>query len=124
MTEAQLHAHLVQQFPGQIGQLYDVSPEEQHIRIAPQALHSVCDHLLHTPQLHFDFLRQISLTPGSDRWTALYYLYSFEHGHAIVLRVDVPRNIEQFNSVEDLWPAADQLEHEAELRLGVRFAAA
>lgn len=121
-SEAQIHKMLIDRFPGQIGQLTQLGPEESHVRIKPEALHPVCEFLLRTRELHFDFLRHILLLPGADRITMVYYLFSFEHGHQIAIRIDLPKNTQQMLSVADLWGGADQLEAEIHERLGVSFA--
>lgn len=64
------------------------------------------------------------IMPTADRLIIVYYLYSFEHGHQIALRMDVPKTTQELISVKDLWRGADQLEDKSKIRLGVEFKAA
>ena len=55
------------------------------------------------------------------RFEVAYHLYSLAHGHRLRVRVGVPAEPCEVDSVTSLWPAANWMEREAWDLYGIRF---
>lgn len=75
------------------------------------------------PDLRFDFLRSVTGVdyPETQKLASVYHLYSYEHGHAHVVKFLCDRESPEVASVEDLWPTANWFERESYDLLGIVY---
>jgi NADH-quinone oxidoreductase subunit C len=77
------------------------------------------------PELLFDNLMCLSAVdyPKQDppRLEVVYNLLSYEHGHAFVLKVHLPRKTPEVETVEAVWRIANWHEREAYDLFGITF---
>lgn len=95
---------------------------DSYALIPAASLLSVASFLKEDAALSFDFLRLLTAVDWrGERFGVVYHLYSYTHGHGIVLHVDLPKDDPRIASVVSLWPTADWLEREAFDMMGVVF---
>jgi len=122
MTPQQIARVLQDRFPGQITAAL---PDDKHPRVHCDAAHfrAIAEFVHGDEHLTLDWLANHS---GIDyvadgKMCCVYDLWSFEHRHAIAIKVYTPRENPSIPSVADLWPAADWHEREAFDLLGIDF---
>lgn len=94
------------------------------IRVSPGDLHAVCQELHQNPATYFDMLSCITaIDNGPDAGTmeVVYNLYSIPFDFAVTLKVEVPRNAPEVESVADIWRTANWHEREAWDLVGISF---
>ncbi len=121
MTTEEIHARLKARFGDAIAEWRAVEHGDPYIQAASAGLHEIAGFLRDEDDLRFDFLRLISGVDRGERFSSAYHLYSYEHGHAVTLRVDVERADPRVPSVADLWPAAEWHEREAYDMMGIVY---
>ncbi len=90
--------------------------------IAADRLRELCQWLKDEPALAFDFLMCLSAIDWPDRIEVVYHLFSHRHRHRLVLKIRLPREHAEVDSVAEIWGAANWHEREAYDLFGVRFA--
>ena len=122
MDAAAIHQRLKARFEAGVGDC-ELHAKDAWIRIEPSAIAAVCRFLHDDPDLRFDALSNQSGVDYKAQGTIqiVYHLYSYEHRHWIVLKVDVPRDTPSLPSVESVWKAANWHEREIFDLLGVTF---
>jgi NADH-quinone oxidoreductase subunit C len=92
--------------------------------VHPEAIVEVCRYLRDDPELKFEILSDLTAIdlPKQEMIQLLYHLYSYTHKHAIVLKVNLPRDNPQVATVENIWKAANWFEREVFDLFGVIFA--
>jgi len=121
MTQQEIHARLRERFGDAIRDWQAPETGDACIRAAPEALHEVCAALRDEQDLRFDFLRLISSVDRTECLSSVYHLYSYDHNHEAVLRVDLDRGNPRVASVTDLWPSAEWHEREAFDMMGILY---
>jgi len=94
------------------------------VRVHPADLKKVCFGLRENPSAFFDMLSCISVVdngPEAGTVELIYNLYSFPFNHHLSLKVMVPRDGAEVDSVESIWKTANWHEREAYDMFGVRF---
>lgn len=88
-----------------------------------QSIAEVCAILRDEPGMDFDCLSNLTAVDRKpdDTIEVYYHLFSYAHGHRLVLRASTPRPDPILPTVTHLWPIANWLEREAFDLLGVRF---
>ena len=101
----------------------DLQAKDPFIRLEPAAILAVCQFLRDEPDLQFDALSNETGVDYKAKGVieVVYHLYSYPHRHAIVLKVDAPRDNAVVPSIETVWKAANWLEREIYDLLGVTF---
>ena len=101
----------------------DLEAKDPFIRVEPAAILAVCQFLRDEPDLQFDALSNETGVDYKAKGVieVVYHLYSYPHRHAIVLKVDAPRDNPVVPSIETVWKAANWLEREIYDLLGVTF---
>ena len=85
-------------------------------------------HLLETgttlkehPRLAFDYLRCLSVVDYEESFQIVYHLWSLEHRHKMVLKVNIAYEEPRVPSVFSIWRSADWFEREGRDLFGVFF---
>jgi NADH-quinone oxidoreductase subunit C len=122
MDAAAIHQRLKARFEANVGDC-DAQAKDPFIRVPPAALVEVCRFLRDERDLQFDVLSNESGVDYKAKGVieVVYHLYSYPLRHAIVLKVDAPRDHPVVPSVETVWKAANWLEREIYDLLGVTF---
>lgn len=122
MDAAAIHGLLQARFGAAAGECRTTA-KQPWIAVNPGAIVDVCRFLRDEPELGFDCLsNQTGVDYASEGLLqVVYHLYSYVHRHAIVVKVDVPRDAPELPSVVGVWPAADWLEREIYDLIGVTF---
>ncbi len=95
------------------------------IRIDPSDLKEVCVRLHEDSAFYFDMLSSLTaIDNGVEAGTIdlVYNLYSIPFNHHVALKVVIPREQPEADSVQDVWKTANWHEREAWDMFGVRFA--
>lgn len=103
----------------------DTAMTPKGVKIAPGDLKKVCHHLLHHPSTYFDMLSCLTAIdngPEAGTLDVVYNLYSIPFNHHLALKVTVPRDGGEVDSVEEIWKTANWHEREAYDMFGIRFA--
>lgn len=121
MTVDEIHQRLVGEFGGVVGTM--VAAKDPFCVIQSERIVDVCRFLKSEPELSFDFLQDLSASdhPKELLLRVVYHLYSYEHRHMFVLKVELPRRAPRVSSVERVWKAANWLEREVFDLMGVYF---
>jgi NADH-quinone oxidoreductase subunit C len=75
------------------------------------------------PDLSFDFLRSVTGVdyPDQKKIASVYHLYSYDKGHAHVVKFLCDREQPEVPSVEKLWPTANWFERESYDLVGIIY---
>jgi len=86
-------------------------------------LPEICRFVATDPAFGLDYLSFVSAVdfPEHKRMEVVYHLFSFTHGHELLLKVRVPREDPRVPTVTGIWPGADWHERETYDLLGVTF---
>jgi NADH-quinone oxidoreductase subunit C len=122
MDAAAIHERLKARFGVGVGDC-DLKAKDPFIAVEPAAIVDVCRFLHDEPDLRFDSLSNQSGVDYKAKGViqVVYHLYSYPHGHKIVLKVDTSRDNPVVPTVEGVWKAANWLEREIYDLLGVTF---
>jgi NADH-quinone oxidoreductase subunit C len=123
MESAEIVRLLRERFGERVGTLDDTA-HDPAVVVDPAAIAEVCAFAKTSPALAFDCLTSLSGVdyPKRDAIQVVYHLFSYRHRHAIVLKVDAPRDNPVVPTVEGVWKAANWHEREVFDLLGVQFA--
>jgi NADH-quinone oxidoreductase subunit C len=121
MTARIVIEKLKTQYPDAVGEPVEFRGDVS-IAVAREKLHEVCAWL--KQECGFDMLSDLAGVDnyGTDpRFEVVYILYAMTDGVHVRLRVAVPEDDLQVDSVVDLWQTANWHEREAFDMLGIRF---
>jgi NADH-quinone oxidoreductase subunit C len=92
--------------------------------VQPSSLHESCELLKSDPDLHFNFLADLSAVdryPVEPRFEVVYHLLSTATGNRLRLKAPIHSCGPRIDSVYGLWPGADMLEREVFDLFGIHF---
>lgn len=121
MTPEEIQIRLKERFGAAIGEWQAPQAGDPFVMVAAAALRDVCEFLNSNADLAFDHLRLITGLDWKDRFSAVYHLYSYGHGHSVTLRADLERKAPCIASVMEIWPAAEWHERETFDLMGIVF---
>ncbi len=122
MDAAAIHQALAARFPRAI-EGFETGGDPA-VRVRAGDVVAVAAHLKSDPALAFDCLSNQSGVdqPKRDAIEVVYHLFSYAHGHALAMKVGVPRDRPRLATVSTVWRAAIWQEREIFDLLGVEFA--
>lgn len=92
------------------------------VTVAPAKLHSLASQLRENEATLFDFLVSVTGVDYMPDLGLIYHLRSSKYGHTVVIKSRTSlREDPQFDSVSDIWEAAELHEREAFDLFGIRF---
>ena len=96
---------------------------EPEVKVAPQDIKALCEHLKNNALLSFDFPNFLTAVDWiqENRFEVVYHLFSTLHKHAITLKVSLGRENPEIDSVTPVWPGMDWQEREVYDLFGIRF---
>ena len=93
------------------------------VTVTPAKLHSLASQLRENEETLFDFLVSVTGVDYGSELGLIYHLRSTNYGHTVVIKSrTADRENPRFDSVSDIWEAADLHEREAFDLLGIKFA--
>lgn len=119
MTREEIQHHLASRFP-QANVRADERNEECVIVEACHLL-EMARHLKDEPTLCFDYNMVITATDWIDRVDVIYYFMSYEHQHTVALKVQLPNDALEVESLSSIYASANWFEREVWDLFGVRF---
>jgi len=128
---------LKEKFNEKIIEFNSATPVEPFIIVLPMAVNEVCLYLKDNNELRFDNLMNLSgvdnangekktepdgsFTIEGGTLTVVYHLESIDLKHKVTLKVFVPRENPEVQSVTFIWRSAEWHEREAYDLLGIKF---
>jgi len=106
------------------GAVADEAMAPKGVKIQPLDLKRVCVDLHQNPSVFFDMLSCITAVdngPETGTLELVYNLYSIPFDHQLALKVILPRDHAQVDSVEAVWKTANWHEREAFDMFGIKF---
>jgi NADH-quinone oxidoreductase subunit C len=116
--------NIVGQTARQLMPVVDENARPKAIRIHEADLVNVCQELFRNKQTYFDMLScvtGIDNGPATGTIEIAYNLYSIPYNLHLMLKISVPRDNAEVDSVASIWRTADWHEREIFDLLGVRF---
>lgn len=122
MTAEEIYNQLKEKFAEGILE-FDGEALEPTVKVDAKKLFEIASHLKNEAKLNFDSLMCLSgIDYGAENnLGVIYSLTSIKFKHKITIRVDLPRENPEIDSVESLWRTADWHEREAYDLFGIRF---
>lgn len=122
LTPAQIAERVRRQFPDALEAEF-TSDRHPRVHIATARWLDVARWLHDEPDLSLDWLANLSGVDyaADGKLCVVYDLWSFDHRHAIAVKVYIPRDEPVIASVASIWRAADWHEREAFDMFGIRF---
>ncbi|NCO36481.1 MAG: NADH-quinone oxidoreductase subunit C [Armatimonadetes bacterium] len=116
---------LHQQFPEAILASHSYRGDDT-ISVAGDSLLPIMQFLRETPELSFETLMDLTavdyLKMGkSPRFEVVYHLYSLTHNHRLRVKVPLPEDLPEVDSLTSLWKIADWYEREVWDMFGIKF---
>lgn len=119
MTREEILSHLIEMRPDAGLRADDRSAET--IIVDSKHVLEVARILRDDPKLAFDYLMVITASDWIDRVDVFYSFMSYTHLHTVALKVQLPNERLEVDSLTPLWPSANWFEREAYDLFGVRF---
>ena len=94
---------------------------DPYIVVEPSALREVSFFLRDDERMKFDFLRTSLGTDKIDFIESLFVVYSYEHRHQLIVKVELDRKKPEVDTVSDIWKAANWYERESYDLLGINY---
>lgn len=113
---------LVRSVAGTAEEIKNTTPLSLSIDVS--ALILVCDQLHKNPETYFDMLTCVTGVdngPEGNTMEVIYQLYSIPFNHSLMLKVILPRENPEVESVTPIWKSANWLEREVFDMFGIVF---
>ena len=99
------------------------------ITVRPDRIQEICRTLKEDPATKFDLLSTVTGLDNlgypektrEERFEVVYHLYSIDHGHRLRVKVPLPENRPEVDSVSSVWRTANWWERETYDMFGVNF---
>jgi NADH-quinone oxidoreductase subunit C len=123
MDAAAIFQHLVGKLGDAVSDFTTEGTKDPYFKVKRERWLDVAMMLRDEPELRFEFLQNITAVDWikQSRIDVVYHLYSYEHRHACVAKVELPREQPQVASSVSVWKTADWNEREQFDLLGVEF---
>jgi NADH:ubiquinone oxidoreductase subunit C len=122
MSKEEITKLLTEKFSGKITP-FEVKNVDAAFFVDKEEILEVCKFLKENPKLDFDFLNALFGIDYPDKGEIQidYILFSFKQGHKLVLKVILPREKPEINSITSIWSGANWHERETGELFGVKF---
>lgn len=104
--------------------IVDETMTPKGVKIQSADLKNVCRNLHQNSAVFFDMLSCITVVDngaGAGSLDVIYNLYSIPFNHHLALKVTLPRDLAEADTVEDIWKTANWHEREAFDMFGIKF---
>jgi NADH-quinone oxidoreductase subunit C len=122
MNAQEIHAKLKAQFGDAVGELTDAKVDP-FVTVEADWIVEICQFAQAEAGLDFDYCEDVTGIdwPTRNLIEVVYHLFSLQHRHQLVLKVETDRGQPSVPSVQGVWKAANWLEREVYDMLGVKF---
>jgi NADH-quinone oxidoreductase subunit C len=122
MKTNEIHERLRAEFGEDVGPLSEPKIDPFCV-VKVERIEAICRFLKHTRGLELDFCEDIAGVdqPKRNAIEVVYHLFSYNHRHGIVLKVEADRARPVVPTVVTVWKGADWMEREIYDLLGVTF---
>jgi NADH/F420H2 dehydrogenase subunit C len=105
------------------GLAVDNAPQLPEVKVPRASFRALMEGLHAAPDLAFDYPMCMTAVdwPEQNAITCVYHLYSFAHGHKLVVKCDTDRADARLPTVSDLWRGCEWFEREVYDLFGVVF---
>jgi NADH-quinone oxidoreductase subunit C len=118
MNREKLKNKLTELFPPSV---FDESGEWLNMQVAPGEWLSTANILRNDPSLFFDYLFCLTCVDWKTHLTMVYHLTSTGHRQPLVIKIQLPRESPEIETVSLIWRTAEFHEREVYELFGVRF---
>jgi NADH-quinone oxidoreductase subunit C len=115
---------IVQKQCSHVDAVPDLSSTPTAVKISPLDLLNVCRSLFHDASTYFDMLSCLTAIDNgveANTMEVIYNLYSIPFNHHLTIKVTLPRDKPEVDSVVSIWKTADWHEREAFDMYGIHF---
>ncbi len=119
MERSEIRQKLLEKFPSV--DIVEDDKNEQALIVPAAQLVALASFLKDEPALAFDYNMVITATDWLERVDVIYYFMSYEHQHVIALKVQLPNETLEVDTVSHLWASANWFEREVYDLFGVHF---
>lgn len=123
MEPLEIVEKLKKQFPDDIGEPVMFAGQVS-VFVSRESIKRVAEFLCKDQELAFDYLSDLcgcDYPDRDERFVIVYNLRSIKYNNFLRLKVDLPEEEAEIESVSDIWAAAEWLEREAYDMFGIRF---
>ena len=116
-------AALQARFPNLIQQTHSLCADDTAL-IDKKGIQDIAKFLRDDPQMHFDFLMDITAVDylgENPRFEVVYHFYSLKHNQRVRIKARVAEVDLTIDSLTDLWPSANWYEREVWDMFGIKF---
>ncbi|MBM3464855.1 MAG: NADH-quinone oxidoreductase subunit C [Armatimonadetes bacterium] len=119
MTRSEILKALGDKFPGVEIKEDDTNPEA--LIVPADNLVELASHLKDDPALSFKYNMVITAADWVEHVDVIYYFMSYEHGHTVALKVQLPNERMKVHTLAGVWRSANWFEREVYDLFGVIF---
>ena len=119
MTKHDIEKKLAADF-GQHIEIQELEQPEPFVYVTKDKYIEFCRYLHDDPDLSFEFLFQMGGAHFEDRFEVILSLASHKHRHEMVIKVKLPLEDPQINTVIDIWQVGDWYELEMMELYGIK----
>ena len=120
MSQEEIKKILTEKFPDKLKEGKILGFEPSFI-LVKDALLEVCRFVKELKELGFDLVSCMSGADYPDRFEVIYILFSFPHKHKLNLKVQLPKENPEIESVTSIWQGANWHEREIAELFGIKF---
>lgn len=99
----------------------DAENGDNYLFVPADKVDEITQYLKDTWELSFDYLMNVSAFDTPDHIELVYHCYSYKHRHNFILKVKVPRENGEVNTLSHLYGTANFQEREVFDHFGVKF---
>jgi NADH-quinone oxidoreductase subunit C len=111
MTKSELTAHITAGFSGRL-EVLENPQLEPYVIVNPEDLVAFARYLHDDPALQMTFLMNLAGVDTGERFEVVYSVCSYQLKHRLLFKIQLPRDNAEFDSVMQIWPAANWYERE------------
>lgn len=120
MTRQEIEQKIARDF-GDHTRIQQTEQPETYVYISKEKYIEFCRYLHDDPELSFDFLFQLGgVHYADDRFEVMLQLSSHKHHHELLVKVKLPHENPEINSIIDIWKTADFYELEMMELFGIK----
>jgi NADH-quinone oxidoreductase subunit C len=120
MSPEEIKKILEEKFPNKLKEAKILGFEPTFI-VEKDAFLDVCRFVKESKELSFDLISCMSGADYPDRFEMVYLLFSFSNRHKMSLKVQLPKDNPEVESVTAVWKGADWYERETAELYGIKF---
>lgn len=109
---------LIEEFPGKVSAL-ELSPPQDAVLVDATIVRQFFEHLKTSENLKFDYLSSLSGVDAVEHLEVVYHIYSTKTKLALTVKVKLPTENPEIETICDIFRAADWYEREIQELFGI-----